>query len=222
VADEDTAERSLRIEQHIRGLIESLERLRASRAGRSLQWPQPRELTALLFSLLKDGCGEEAARQLFIEQGQGRERREKQEIDNLILLNDYDFEKQRAEASGKRFYPIHFVREYAKANEMRPREEQRGAGGTDSGNLYQHLRVLLRERRKASAAAALQGARSDHAHAKAALAELRRRRKVLVKAGDLTAIRALDQQIEQAQQTITVFSDRVAALQQPQEIESDI
>jgi hypothetical protein len=212
----DAAERSLRIERHIQGLIEALERLRISRAGRSLQWPQPRELTGLLFSLLEDGCGEEAARQLFIEQGQGKERRELQKIDNQLFLDCFDLQKELAERSGRKFTIARFLRDWAKANESRPRNGRIGGGSTDTTTLRQQLRILRIQRD-------LERALAGRDHAERELVDLQRVRKgAIAHADDLTAIRAIDKRTEEVRKALIVLNDRIATLRSGKDIVSDL
>src|SRR5262245_46176331 len=177
----DETERGFRAERYRKQLIQALEELRPGHGF----GPEPIYLANLLFGLLKYGCGEGTARQIFMKQGRPPERREKQEIENWLLLHMHDVQQENAETAGKKFYVMQFVKDYAVANKRRPLDEKRGAGGTDAGTLYQHLRTLLRERREAAVAADLQRARSDHAHAQEALTELQEQRQAaLHKAND--------------------------------------
>jgi hypothetical protein len=166
-------------ERYRRQLIEALERLPHD----------PMHLVNLLFGLLANGCGEEAARQMFLRQGGQKEPREMQEINNQLLLDAYDLQKKLAERNGRKFYVARFVREYAESNKSLPQAEQRGPGSIDPTNLRQQLLILRRDRD-------LERVRAQRANAQREIADLRRVREGAVETGDLTMIRQLDKRIE--------------------------
>ena len=176
---DDEADRPINAERCRRQLIEALDEAH----------PDPGKLVHLLFSYITDCFGEVAAHELFLTQGRPKERRELSEIGNSVLLNCYDMQKAAAEASGKKFYVMRFVRDYAKGNESLPAEDRFGAGGISESNLRQHLLTLLRERNT-------QRTLANRAQAKRELIDLRRVREGAANAGDLTMIQQIDERIE--------------------------
>jgi hypothetical protein len=138
---DNDAERLQRTERYRDQLVKALEQYRPYAAPFSR--PDPKHLVGLLFGFLFESCGEEAARHWFTEQGRSKEPRKKQEINNDLLLQLHDMER---EVLGDAFSIMTFVSDRAKTNKNLPRTEQRGAGGTNSTALYHHLNDLLKKR----------------------------------------------------------------------------
>jgi hypothetical protein len=139
--DEDAA-RAHRVEQYRRQLVEALERYRPV-GGSPWNRPIPEHLVNLLFRFLLESEGEEAARYWFVEQGRSKKPREQSDIANWALLQLYDVQK---EALGDTFSIMQFVNQQVEANKNLPKSERRGAGGTNSADLYHHLNDLLKKR----------------------------------------------------------------------------
>jgi hypothetical protein len=204
MADDD-AERLQRAERYRRQLIAALEQCRFDTT--LWQRPVPEHLVNLLFGFLVQSCGEEAARHWFVEQGRSKERREKSEIANWLLLELYDAQKEAAKTSGRTFSIAQFIREQVEVIKTRPLAERRGAGGTDTANLREHLRTLRVNR-------ALERTRAGRFQAETALADLQRIRKsALAHADSLIVIQEIDRKIETLRQTLVALNDRIAALQ---------
>jgi hypothetical protein len=200
---DDEAERASYADRYRRQLIKALEQ--CGSAALHLR-PEPNHLVHLLFRYLVHGCGEEAARQMFI--AYDKQPSEMTDIRNSTFLDSYDREMKLQKESGREFVEAQFLRACVKANKSLPFEEQRGAGGTDFANLRKHLGRLLKERN-------LQHALAGRGQAARELSDLRRVREGAIAAGEgnLTMIRDIDRRCETLRAAIATLDRRIAHLQ---------
>jgi hypothetical protein len=93
----------------------------------------------LLFTEIYTRHGIVEARRIFMKFGAEPTRTRLRLITNLALLDRYDMMKPRPNVE-------RLAKQVAEQNKKLPREQQRGAGGTDWKNLDKHIRRMLDER----------------------------------------------------------------------------